>query len=434
MIEIEALFSGNMLIFQKVLLAIAIGGLVGIERERMIKRGKFAGVRTFMLVCLFGLLSGHVSGIVKNHMPIYIGLGGVSMFAIMSYYARYLKSKKIGMTTELAFILTFFIGVLLFFETAPYFMSISLGIVLMLILVSSHQLHGFAKGLTERELRDAAIFAALVFIVYLLIPDAPVDPWGALNLRTVWFSVVIVLSVSFASYVAMKVLGTNKGLNITGILGGLTSSTAVALNMAARSKRNRRILYSAAFATIVASSTMFIRQLIIASIFNAYVGLIMLPAFLILGVIGYIFSYFLYEKVRGREAAIKIQSPLEFGPVVKFAVFFTIVIFSVNMIEEFVSPHIPYAIYIVALLSGILDVDAITISIASLGLPLQNTLVAVLLAAISNTVTKWYIVKWLGSKEMGREVGKIFLIILIVAVFVIFLNVYGPNLISLLGF
>jgi hypothetical protein len=243
----------NTMLFQKVMLALAIGALIGIERERHAKayifekpkkgkRGRkkavkrkteiFAGFRTFMLISLLGLLTSHLTSIVINMTPIYIGISSIAVLAFMSYYLNYKKFGVIGMTTEIAFFLTYVIGIFLYFESAPFFLSISLGIILTLILFFREPLHKFAYGLTKKEIRDAIVFAALLFIIFPMLPIYPIGPFGAINLSLIWQSMLVVMFVSFAGYVAMKVFGHKLGIGIAGVFGGLASSTSVAVIMA----------------------------------------------------------------------------------------------------------------------------------------------------------------------------------------------------------
>lgn len=414
----------ELLMFEKILLSLAIGALVGIEREWRAKGSReiFAGVRTFMLVCLFGVLTPYIAQLVYSMWPIYIGMTAIVGAMLIGYYINFKKSSAIGLTTELAFILTYFIGVLLFFELAPYFMSIALGIILTLILFSRESLHGFAHRLTKKEIRDAVIFGALVFIVLPMLPREPIDPYGAVNPYLVWLSMVVVMSVSFAGYVAMKLFGERRGLGLTGFFGGLASSTSVAISMAGRAKRNKRVIKSATFATIVAASTMFFRMLLVVSFFNQAVAVSLLPSLAILGAVGYMLSFGSLKRIRRDRATIKFTSPISFKPIFQFMVIFIAVLFASKMAEL----YFPSAIYLIAVLSGIFDVDAITISLASLanGMPTSMAVNGILLAAVSNTVSKMVLTRWIGGKRVGKEAEKVFVPLIIIGVVVLVVQMF----------
>lgn len=412
---------GN-IIFQKIILSLAIGALVGIEREWHAKRTRemFAGVRTFMLVCLFGVLTPYTSELVFSPLPIYIGFAAVVGAMLIGYYINFKKFGAIGMTTEIAFILTYLIGMLLFFENAPYFVAIALGIILTLILYSRESLHGFAHKRTRKEVRDAVVFAAIVFVVLPLLPKQPIDPYGAINPYFVWLSMIVVMSVSFAGYIAMELWGKGRGLGLTGFFGGLASSTSVTISMAERSKRDKNVIDPATFAIIVAASTMFLRMIVLVSFFNYALTFAVMPTLCTLGVAGYVLSYIIWKNVKQGRATIKFASPISFKPVLQFMAIFVIVLFASHMAKL----YFPSAMYLIAALSGVFDVDAITISLASLsqGLATSTAIEGLLIAALSNTFSKMVLARWIGGKKIGKEVAKVFVPLLAIGIIIFLLQ------------
>ncbi len=404
------------LIFQKILLSLAIGALVGLERERRAKGETVAGFRTFMLVTLFGLLSGYMSGIFSSFVPIYAGLFSIGILAGLSYYAKFSSKKSIGLTTEIALILSFIIGLIVFFDVYPFFLTVSLGIILTLVLFSLETSHSFAKRIKQVEIRDAVIFAVLAFIILPLLPNNAIDPIGALNPYKIWLSIVIVLSVSFAAYIAMKIFGSKYGSVMTGLLGGLVSSTAVSVDMADKVRKNKKILYSAAFAVIIASSTMFLRQLFVASAINHNLFIPLLLPMTILGVVGYIFSYIYWKKNRSGKSAIEIKSPLSLKSALQFSILLVVVLTVSKLAENYFGST---SIIAVALIAGLLDSDAMTISLSSLalnGLLGSTAVVGIILVGLSNTFMKWLLVRWLGNRKISAVVGKVFLVIIAVGI------------------
>lgn len=423
----------NTLLFQKVMLALAIGALIGIERERHAKadivymrEGKggkkkkvvrkeseiFAGFRTFMLISMLGLLTAHMTSLVLTMWPIYIGIASIAVLGFISYYLNYKKFGVIGMTTEIAFFLTYIIGIFLYFEAAPFFLSISLGIILTLVLFFREPLHKFAYGLSKKEVRDAIVFGALLFVILPLLPTEPIGPFHAINLSLVWQSMLVVMVVSFAGYVAMKVFGNKLGMGIAGVFGGLASSTSVAVIMAEESKKNRRVLYSALFTITIAASTMFFRMIVVALIFGYEVGVAIVPSFLLLASVGYVLSYIPFEKTRRVRATIKLESPIAFKPIIQFVILFAAVSFATHIARMYT----PSAMYLIAILSGLFDVDAINISLASMAnegmLPVKTAMISLIMAALSNTASKAALVRWIGGKKIGKEIFKIFLIVI----------------------
>jgi uncharacterized membrane protein (DUF4010 family) len=402
----------NFVLFQKIILSLAIGALVGIEREKRGKGELAEGLRTFMLVCLFGFLSGLFSDMLQSHLPFLIAFFSVGILTVLGYIAK-TKHGHLGLTTEMAFLSTFAIGIVIFFDSYPYFLSISLGLLLTFILISKEFLHRFAKHLKIKEIRDAVIFAILTFIILPMLPNHTVDPFNALNPFLIWLSIVLVLSISFVGYIAMKIFGTGRGLALTGLFGGLASSTGVAIAMAETVRRNKRILYSATFAVIIASSTMFLRMIAVSSIFNFEVGLRLLLPMLIFAFAGYLLSLKSWKKILKEKTILSIGSPLSLKPALKFGILFTIILFVSNLAKNYFGPT---GLYLIALIAGLVEVDAITISYSSLALSTTSPpLVAVngiLIAALSNTFSKWLLVNWFGSKRMGLEVGKVFSVLI----------------------
>lgn len=194
----------------------------------------------------------------------------------------------------------------------------------------------------------------------------------------------------------------------------MAGSTAVSVSMAETVRKNKKILYSAIFAVVIASSTMFLRTIAVSSIFNFEVGLRLFLPLAILASSGYLLSFRTWKDTLNEKIDFSIGSPLALKPALKFGVVFTIILFISNLVKNYFGST---GLYIVALIAGLADVDAITISYSSLAafnLKL-SPLVAVngiIIATLSNTFSKWVLVNWLGSRKMGLEVGKVFSVII----------------------
>lgn len=413
----------ELLLLQKILLALAIGALIGIERERRKAReAVFAGIRTFMFTCLLGLLTGYLSYFFSSYIPIYIGLATVCSIAIISYGLKSAKAKAVGLTTRTAFIVAFIVGVIVFYEEYPYIISISLGVITTLLLLSKESFHKFARGLKKNEIRDATVFAIIAFIILPLLPNKPIGPFSAVNPYTAWLVVVILLGISFFAYVAIKALGS-RGLVLTGLFGGFSSSTQLTLVVANDVKKYKRLLYSSAFAVVIASSLMFFRQVVISLFFNLSLAPIILP-FSIIGGLGIALSYLLWKKGRKEKAKISLASPLALKPAFGFLGYLVFILLLTGFIKEYFPSE---AIYLVALLNGLVDVDAITISLATAsasGLPYTTAINGMLIAATTNTLSKWFLMKWVGAKELAKEVKKFFFALVVVCLFLLTLQFY----------
>jgi len=407
-------------IFLKILLSLGIGALVGIEREQK-GRGELAqGIRTFTLVSFLGLMSMHFSFLLQSYIPFYITFLFVGVLTALSYLNK-IKIKHIGLTTEFAFLLTFLLGVLLYYDSFPYYLSVSAAILLTFILASKQALHSFSRHLTNEEIWNAVFFAILAFIILPMLPNRTIDPFNAINPFVIWTGMITVLSISFAAYILMKIFGAKKGIILTGLLGGLASSMAVAVSMADDVKKHKRVLYSATFALLIASATMFLRMWIISGVFNQQTALILFTPLMILGFLGYLLAMSFSEKIMKEKPKFKLKSPLDLKTALTFGLLFTIILFLSNVIRNYFGES---AIYLVALVGGLIEVDAVTISLSSLTLTTISPMVAVkgiILAALSNTFSKSLIVACLGRKEMTIAVAKVFLILIIVGGLMLFL-------------
>ena len=210
--------------------AFAVGLLIGIERERSKGEGPLraaAGVRTFILLALAGAIAQQVGGV-----GIAIGGAFVALAALASY--RHSRSEDPGLTTEVAMLVTFLLGVLAM-TALP--VAAGLGVVVAMVLASKSRLHNFTrKTLTEQELHDALLLAAAAVVVLPLLPDHAIDPWQALNPHTLWMLVVLVMAINAAGYVALRMLGPGAGLALAGFIGGFVSSTATIAAMGDRAR------------------------------------------------------------------------------------------------------------------------------------------------------------------------------------------------------
>lgn len=223
-----------------ILVALGAGLIIGVERER--REGgpgspAVAGVRTFAITALLGVFSALSGSVVL----LGVTAAGVVLLSGVAYYKS--DARDLGLTTEVALVTTFVIGVLA--AKAPL-LAAAAGVLVVILLVSRGHLHGFArKELSEQELRDAVLLAAAAILVLPILPDHPIDPWGVVNPRLVWQLTVLIMLVDAAGYVAQRLVGPKAGLPLSGLLGGFVSSTAVVATMGKRAQSEPKLLPSA---------------------------------------------------------------------------------------------------------------------------------------------------------------------------------------------
>ena len=235
--------------------ALGIGLLIGAERERRKGEGPSrspAGIRTFTVASL----AGAASFIVGGQVLLAVATAGVTILTAVAYWRAHEDDP--GLTTEIALILTTLLGGLSMQQPA---LAAGVAVVVAVLLAARSRLHRFVRSvLTERELQDALIFAGATLVVLPLVPDRPSGPYGALNPHSIWILVILVMAISAAGYVAVRMLGVRFGLPIAGLASGFISSTATIGAMGARVTKTKDVL-AAAVAGAVLSTIATIGQM-----------------------------------------------------------------------------------------------------------------------------------------------------------------------------
>lgn len=388
----------------KMLLALGLGGLIGIDRER-IHRGYPAGIRTLAFISLLGMLSSLIATATLNDYVIPVAIATVFLLIAAGYgMTIYSRKKGFGLTSTIVLLLTFLIGLISFFDDYLY-MAISISIITTLILTEKEILHKFARRLKTSELLDALKFGIVAFIILPLLPNQTVDPWNVINPYQLWLMVVLILGISFVGYVAAKIVGSRKGIYWSGLLGGLVSSTAVTTSLSNRCKNDKPLVDACAVGITLASSIMFIRIVLEAYIVNVTLGTMLLVPLISAGIVGAIIPFILKaKKVKETKTELVEKSPFNFIPAIKFTVLLAIILFVSNIIITTLGEQ---GMYITSIFAGLFDTDAITLSIASLAGTTINYAVAInsiLIAAVTNMVVKLILTRILGRKELFNKI------------------------------
>jgi uncharacterized membrane protein (DUF4010 family) len=229
-------------------IALGIGLLIGIDRERRKGEGASrvpAGVRTFALAAL----AGAAAAAVGSDMLLAAVIVGVVALTGLSYWRS--SAHDPGLTGEMALVLTALLGAL---AISQPLLAAGTGVVVGGLLHSREALHRFVRsGLTEDELRDALIFAGATLVVLPVLPDDPLDPFGVINLRRIWIIVVLIMAISAAGYIVVRLLGVRYGLPLSGFASGFVSSSATIAAMASRVKEMPALLRPAAAGAVLST-------------------------------------------------------------------------------------------------------------------------------------------------------------------------------------
>jgi uncharacterized membrane protein (DUF4010 family) len=237
-------------------LALAIGLFIGIERER---RQKVAGVRTFA----FAAVLGAVGGLLGEHFGL-LAIGLLGVLVVLLNLDTLWSGEGAEITTSAALLVTGFAGLLA--GQGHTFTPTLVGIVTAALLAWKEPLAGFSHALTESELRSAILLAILAFVVYPVLPPGTLDPWGLIDPREAWITVILIAALGFANYVLLKLYGT-RGIELTGFLGGLVNSTVTVTELASRAHASRGGLAEPAFrGVLLATAAMLVRNAIILGI------------------------------------------------------------------------------------------------------------------------------------------------------------------------
>jgi uncharacterized membrane protein (DUF4010 family) len=383
-----------------------IGFLIGLERqfskEVNHKEGQFAGVRTYTMVSIFGFLAAFLSVDLGSWLfP--IALGGLFVFVIVSYFQLARTGNHRGGTSEIATILTFLLGAMVFLKYILFALIIM--VVVLILLVFKPSLHGFVKKLTREELHAIIMFVIISALVIPFLPDKNFGPYELWNLKEIWKMVVLVSGTSLVGYMIAKILG-DKGTLLAGIVGGLVSSTSVALTFSRRSKLTSSGASSFFYAMgiISACTIMFPRILFEVYVVNPALAQQLWVAVILVSVAGFGAAFLVYKrkKTKADGENIPLKNPLDFFTAIKFALFFAGIQWLVKFCSEKFGDN---GTYFAGAISGITDVDAITLSMAKMATGNEQYGLAIntiLLAALSNTLVKFIIVMTVGSVQLRK--------------------------------
>jgi uncharacterized membrane protein (DUF4010 family) len=384
--------------------ALLIGALIGVEREKRKSEGMegIGGLRTFILFALVGAVAGFLSrggGVPWVLLAVLLPVSAL-IFAGYSQISR-AQDGTFGLTTEIAAVAVFLLGAMTMLGYRE--LAIGLGVVTAAALAYKQPLHGLVAKLGWDDVYAGVRLLVATFIILPLLPDRALDPWEALNPYKLWLLVILISSLSLVGYVATRWLGAGRGTALTGITGGLVSSTAVTLSFARRSRDEPAAAAALACGILLAWAVMFGRVLVIVLAVN--VGLVyrLLPPFAAMGLVTLLVAWLLYR--RGGETAelqdVPLKNPFSLTAAAQFAVAFAVVLLLVK-VTQFYFPG--GGVYIVAALAGLTDVDAITLSMAEYAKanPPTAAAIAVVIAALSNTVVKCGMVTALGGPALRR--------------------------------
>lgn len=392
------------------LVALLIGALIGTERQRRLVEDKVrgvAGLRTFILISLLGALSATLAEQYGQLFAV-VALAGFMILVGIGYAASVNVLGRLDFTAAVAAVVTFALGMLASFEESIP-LAVALAVITTWILATRNISHRYVEALSETDILDTLKMAIIALVIYPMLPDTPIDPFGVVSLQEIWLMVVLVSLIGYIGYVLIRVLGAERGLGLTGALGGLVSSTAVTTAMASEAKEHADIIPSAVFAATVASCTMFPRMLVIVLLINRDLFFPLLPQLGIMTIVGLALAFLFLRQSKPIGKDVKVKDPFRIVPALKFGIFFAFVLLASHLASTYFGDA---GAYVASMIAGLADVDAITLSMATLAktsLTLEVAANAITLAAMTNTLVKLSIAYILGNRIFGNKIAVIFL-------------------------
>ncbi|CAM3273462.1 MgtC/SapB family protein [Aequorivita lipolytica] len=388
-------------------IAFGLGMLVGLQRQK--SKHEMAGVRTFTLISIMGVIAAFLARDYNN--PFILPLLGICLTALL-VTANIIKLKKlndidVGQTTEVAALLMFAVGAYL--VMGDRVVAVIVGGSLAILLYLKEHLHNFIENLKEKDLAAIMTFAGISLVILPLLPNKTYGPLDVLNPQNIWFMVTLIVGISVVGYFIYKFVGKKVGIISNGILGGLISSTATTVSYARKTKDTESISKMAAFVITVASAVALVRVMVeVGVVIPEKLPKLVLPLItvFVLMVLICIGLFYFTNKNGGDEKMPEPKNPAQFKSALIFGLLYGAILLAVAFTKQEFGND---ALYIVAIISGLTDVDAITLSLSQLmkggGLNTSTGWRLILLASLSNLLFKGIMAAVLGTRQLAKWIG-----------------------------
>jgi uncharacterized membrane protein (DUF4010 family) len=398
--------------------ALGLGLLLGLERER--KRDAellFGGVRTFALIALLGALGAFMERQLDQAWLILAAFVALSALVIVSYATTAARG-ELGITTEVTALLAFIVGALCGWEKVGVASVVT--VVCLLLLTLKDFLHRLARRVELADVEATLQFAVISVIILPLLPNQNFGPppIDVINPYKIWLMVVLIAGLNFLGYLLVKVLGSEHGLVVTGILGGLVSSTAVTLSFSQRSRQEPSLSSAFVLAILVAWTIMFVRVFIMVGVVNRELARSLALALACMAAAGLLISVFLWQRSKARETGTVSAgaNPFELSEAIKFGFLFGFVTVVAKAAETYFGAT---GLYLAGALAGLTDVDAISLSMANLATTNPESLLiaarTIVIAVVANTLVKAGMAAFMGAPALRRTVSLATILLLIAA-------------------
>jgi len=413
--------------FAGLLIAAGVGLIIGLEREFNTHNelAHLGGIRTFTLVAVLGYAAGFLANN-SDEVVLTAILAGFILLVALGYYVQTQKGKT-GLTTELAMLLTFLMGLLI--SDGYIRESLAIVVVITVVLSLKEQLHSFIRQITGEELYAFIKFIVFALLVLPMLPDEPFGPEGILNARDIGWIVMLVLAMNFAGYLLLKFSGKQKGILLTALIGGLFSSTLIAWVFSSRSREKPELASAYGAGIVLASSVMYVRVFLVSAMFDYPVSLALFFPLLLMLAASLLPSYQVLRKISAAETPsqdISAANPLDIRNALLFAILYIAVALLMYGSRHWLGNTFAYLSGAVA---GIADIDAITISSAKwaagdgANVPVAANII--LVAVMSNSLFKLSVSLLRGAPGVRKPVLTGFGVVLAVGILFLAVRMSG---------
>lgn len=384
------------------LIALGIGLLIGLERERV--PSARAGLRTFGLVGVLGALTGLLGQSLHSILPVVVGMAAIGAM-IIAAYLRHPDPNDPGTTSVAALLVCFCLGTAVWYGYAK--IAVMLAVSTTALLYFKAELRGIATRLSPRDWISMLQFGVLSLVILPILPNEEYGPYGALNPYQIWWMVVLISGVSLAGYAALQLVGARYGAAFVGVFGGLASSTATTMVYARNARENAGLASMAALVIVLANLVMVVRVTAIAAVIAPSVlkalAVIVVPA-LLLGALALFWNWRRLGE-GGATVLPATSNPTELRVALGFGVLYAVVLFCAAWLSDYAGTG---GVYMLALVSGLTDVDAITLSSLRLfnldKLEPQPAVIAIGLGMFANLGFKTAMAVAIGGRPLGAKV------------------------------
>jgi uncharacterized membrane protein (DUF4010 family) len=387
--------------FVQLAISLLLGLLVGLQRQRT--ESSVGGIRTFPLIAAFGTLCGLLAA---EHGGWIVAAGLIALAALL-VVSNFMLARggdtDAGQTTEVSALLLYGIGVYVVFGQLA--VAVALGGAIALLLHYKELLHAFAARIGERDVTAIMQFVLITLVILPVLPNQAYGPYQVLNPFQVWLMVVLIVGISLVGYVAYKLFGAKEGAVLGGLVGGLVSSTATTVSFARRTATSPASAGLAALVIMIASGTVYGRVIAeVGVVAPAHFRQIAPPLFGMLGVSA-IIATLLYLHTRDHHATMPQHgNPADLRTALVFGGMFALIVFVVAATKAEFGEQ---GLYLVAVLSGLTDMDAITLSSSQLvnqgRLEADTAWRMILVASLANLAFKGALVAFLGSRQLLKH-------------------------------